>query len=194
MRTRRAWRRPVEPGQYTSFAFGKRCREMGVVSSVGSVGDAYDNAMAESFFATLECELLVRRCFRTQAEAKLAVFEYVEGSYNPRRRHASLGYRSPVAFERALMGQSSVQRFNGMARLPPAGRLHEHQMLGKIDWGDGTVAAPLAIAALGASNAVGFSRVNGRSQSASLNAHRLRFVEERSMIHGGGRPQKINVS
>lgn len=91
--------------QYTSFAFGKRCREMGVVPSVGSVGDAYDNAMAESFFATLECELLDRRCFRTQAEGKLAVFEYLEGFYNQRRRHSSLGYRSPVQFERELSGQ-----------------------------------------------------------------------------------------
>jgi putative transposase len=82
---------------------------MGVVPSVGSVGDAYDNAMAESFFATLECELLDRRSFRTQAEAKLAVFEYLEGFYNPRRRHSSLGYRSPVAFERDLIGQQPTQ-------------------------------------------------------------------------------------
>lgn len=89
--------------QYTSYAFGKRCREMGVVPSVGSVGDAYDNAMAESFFATLECELLDRRRFQTQAEAKLAVFEYIEGFYNPHRRHSSLGYRSPVRFERDLL-------------------------------------------------------------------------------------------
>ena len=88
--------------QYTSFAFGKRCREMGVMPSVGSVGDAYDNAMAESFFATLECELLDRRCFHTQAEAKLAVFEYIEGFYNVRRRHSSLGYRSPIRFEKEL--------------------------------------------------------------------------------------------
>jgi putative transposase len=89
--------------QYTSFAFGKRCREMGVVPSVGSIGDAYDNAMAESFFATLECELLDRRCFHTQAEAKLAVFEFIEGFYNPRRRHSSLGYRSPIRFEQELI-------------------------------------------------------------------------------------------
>lgn len=88
--------------QYTSFAFGKRCQEMHVVPSVGSVGDAYDNAMAESFFASLECELLDRGSFRTQAEAKLAVFEYIEGFYNPRRRHSSLGYRSPVQFEHEL--------------------------------------------------------------------------------------------
>ena len=67
---------------------------------MGSVGDAYDNAMAESFFATLECELLDRRRFKTQAEARMAVFEFIEGFYNPRRRHSSLGYLSPVAFER----------------------------------------------------------------------------------------------
>jgi putative transposase len=96
--------------QYTSFAFGKRCQEMGVVPSVGSVGDAYDNAMAESFFATLECELLDRRSFRTHAEAKLAVFEYLEGFYNPCRRHSSLGYRSPMQFERALNDPSQPQR------------------------------------------------------------------------------------
>ena len=70
--------------------------------SVGSVGDAYDNAMAESFFATLECELLDRRSFRTHAEAKMAIFEWIEGWYNTQRRHSSLGYRSPVRFEREL--------------------------------------------------------------------------------------------
>ena len=67
---------------------------------MGSVGDAYDNAMAESFFATLECELLDRRRFRTQAEARMAVFDFIEGFYNPRRRHSSLGYLSPIDFER----------------------------------------------------------------------------------------------
>ena len=87
--------------QYTSYAFGKRCREMGVVPSMGSVGDCYDNAMAESFFATLECELLDRRKFPTHAEARMAIFEYIEGWYNPHRRHSGLGYRSPVNFERS---------------------------------------------------------------------------------------------
>jgi putative transposase len=87
--------------QYTSYAFGKRCREAGVMPSMGSVGDAYDNAMAESFFATLERELLSRRRFKSQAEAKMAVFEWIEGWYNPHRRHSSLGYRSPVNYERA---------------------------------------------------------------------------------------------
>jgi putative transposase len=91
-----------DPGcQYTSYAFGKRCQEAGVMPSIGSVGDAYDNAMAESFFATLERELLSRRRFRSQAEAKMAVFEWLEGWYNPHRRHSSIGYRSPVNYERA---------------------------------------------------------------------------------------------
>jgi putative transposase len=73
--------------QHTSIKFGKRCREAGVRPSMRSVGD--DNAMAESFFATLECELLDRRRFKTQAEARIAVFEFIEGFYNPRRRHRS---------------------------------------------------------------------------------------------------------
>jgi len=86
--------------QYTSLAFGHRCDAMGVRPSRGSVGDAYDNAMAESFFATLECELLARRRFRTQAEARVAVFRYIEGWYNPHRRHSALGQRSPISYER----------------------------------------------------------------------------------------------
>lgn len=86
--------------QYTSYSFGNRCREMSVMPSMGSVGDAYDNAMAESFFATLEREVLNRRRFKTQAEAKMALFEWIEGWYNRHRRHSSLGYFSPVNFER----------------------------------------------------------------------------------------------
>jgi putative transposase len=86
--------------QYTSYAFGKRCQEAGIMPSMGSVGDAYDNAMAESFFATLEREVLNRRRFRSQAEARMAIFEWIEGWYNPRRRHSGLGYRSPVNYER----------------------------------------------------------------------------------------------
>jgi putative transposase len=86
--------------QYTSIAFGRRCREAGVRPSMGSVGDCYDNALCESFFATLECELLDRHRFRSQAEARLAVFEFIEGWYNPRRRHSSIGYMSPINYER----------------------------------------------------------------------------------------------
>ena len=85
--------------QYTSLAFGKRCTEAGVRPSMGSVGDAYDNAMAESFFSTLEAELLSRRRFTSQAEARMACFSYVEGWYNPVRLHSSLGYRSPMAYK-----------------------------------------------------------------------------------------------
>jgi len=88
--------------QYTSLAFGSRCREAGVRPSMGSVGDAYDNAMCESFFATLEAELLSRYRFQNQAEAEMACFGYIEGWYNPHRRHSGLGYLSPVAFERRL--------------------------------------------------------------------------------------------
>jgi len=92
-------RRPVESGQYTSLAFGARCREAGVRPSLGSVGDCFDNAMCESFFATLECELLDRRRFATKAEARMALFHFIEGWYNPRRRHSALGYDSPIMHE-----------------------------------------------------------------------------------------------
>ncbi len=86
--------------QYTSLAFGNRCKEAGVRPSTGSVGDAYDNAMCESFFATLECELLDRRRFRSHAEARMAVFHFIEGFYNTTRRHSALGYLSPSEYER----------------------------------------------------------------------------------------------
>ena len=88
--------------QYTALAFGQRCEAMGVRPSRGAVGSAYDNAMAESFFATLECELIDRRCFRTQAEARMAIFRYLEGWYNPHRRHSSLGQQSPVNYEKLM--------------------------------------------------------------------------------------------
>jgi putative transposase len=94
--------------QYTSYRFGKRCREMGVMPSMGSVGDAYDNAMAESFFATLERELLNRRRFKTQSEARMAVFEWIEGWYNPHRRHSSLGRVSPINFERRQLAAQAA--------------------------------------------------------------------------------------
>ena len=91
--------------QYTSIAFGLRCKEAGVRPSMGSVGDAYDNAMCESFFATLECELLDRRKFQTKAEARMAIFQFIEGWYNPGRRHSALGYQSPINFERSVHAQ-----------------------------------------------------------------------------------------
>lgn len=94
--------------QYTSIAFGLRCREMNVKPSMGSVGNAYDNAMAESFFATLECELLEQRCFRTQSEARTAIFDFIEGWYNPHRRHSALGYLSPMNYERMFHVQAAA--------------------------------------------------------------------------------------
>ena len=93
-------RRPFESAQYTSIAFGLRCRDAGVRPSMGSVGDCFDNAMCESFFATLECELLDRRHFKTQIEARMAVFEFIEGWYNPHRRHSAIKYLSPIDYER----------------------------------------------------------------------------------------------
>jgi putative transposase len=103
------WNRRPQPGlvhhsdqgcQYTSLAFGRRLRDSEIMASMGSVGDCFDNAVTESFFATLECELLDRHRFRTHAEARVAVFAYLEGFYNPRRRHSALGYLSPADYER----------------------------------------------------------------------------------------------
>ena len=67
--------------------------------SMGSAGDCFDNAMCESFFAALECELLNRRHFKSQIEARMAIFEFIEGWYNPHRRHSALGYLSPIDYE-----------------------------------------------------------------------------------------------
>ena len=103
--------------QYTSVEFGARCRRMGVRLSMGTVGDAYDNAMAESFFATLECELLDRRSWKTKAEARTALFTWIEGWYNPRRRHSSLGQISPDTFERKHEQTEEVPRYNRLEHL-----------------------------------------------------------------------------
>src|SRR5947208_5414687 len=120
--------------QYASIEFGHRCREAGVRPSMGSVGDAYDNAMCESFFATLECELLDRRRFKTQAEARIAVFEFIEGFYNPRRRHSSIGYLSPIRFER---------QFAEVTLQPGA---HEHAVvLAPVKERPGTIAASFTV-------------------------------------------------
>jgi putative transposase len=102
--------------QYTSIAFGDRCERLGVRTSMGSVGDAYDNAMAESFFATLECELLAQKRFKNQHEAQQAIFEWIEGWYNPHRRHSSIEYLSPIEFERRY---AEDVRLGGSAPEPP---------------------------------------------------------------------------
>ena len=100
--------------QYTSIAFGSRCKEMGVRPSMGTVGDAYDNAMAESFFASLECELIARRSWKSQAEARGALFTWIEGWYNPRRRHSGLNYLSPINFERKHPTQRDTSKEHGL--------------------------------------------------------------------------------
>jgi putative transposase len=107
--------------QYTSIAFGERCKKMGVRPSMGTVGDAYDNAMAESFFATLECELIDRRSWPTKTEARMALFTYIEGWYNPRRRHSALGQISPANFESKHNEQTRKETHSGEHGLPTVG-------------------------------------------------------------------------
>lgn len=106
------WRRRPAPGQtivhsdrgaqYTAWAFGHRLRAAGLLGSMGRVASALDNAMMESFFGTLQRELLDRRRWGTRRELANAIFEWIEGWYNPRRRHTGIGSRSPVEYERML--------------------------------------------------------------------------------------------
>jgi putative transposase len=87
-------------GEYTSVAFSTRCRELGITRSMGSVGDCFDNSMMESFFSSLEAEVLDRYRFQTRHEARTEIFSWIEGWYNAHRRHSGLGYVSPREFER----------------------------------------------------------------------------------------------
>ena len=102
------WNRRPAPGAihhsdhgstYTSWAFGHRLREAGLLGSMGSIGDCFDNSVAESFFATLQTELLDRSTWPTREGLAQAVFAFIEGFYNPRRRHSTLGYLSPADYE-----------------------------------------------------------------------------------------------
>jgi putative transposase len=102
--------------QYTSFAFGRRCKEAGIKVSMGNVGDCYDNAMGESFFGSLECELLHQVCLDCPAHARAVIFGWVEGWYNTRRRHSALGYASQIEFERAA---SDVPMLSTIFQSPP---------------------------------------------------------------------------
>ena len=94
--------------QYTALAFTRRCAEAGIERSMGAVGSCYDNAMAESFFATLECELLQRVPFASREQAERELFVFLEGFYNRRRRHSALGYLSPVEFEQAWQSRQKA--------------------------------------------------------------------------------------
>lgn len=92
--------------QYTSWAFGHRLRDAGLLGSMGRVGSAYDNAMMESFFSTLQRELLDRRTWTTRKELASAIFEWIEAWYNPRRRHSRIAYHSPVEHERLYTAEA----------------------------------------------------------------------------------------
>jgi putative transposase len=95
--------------QYTSLSFSKRLEDEGLLPSMGRVGSAYDNALAESFLATLKTELLYRNTWPTRQAARTAIFEYIEGFYNTRRRHSALGYLSPAEFEEVrLVGENAA--------------------------------------------------------------------------------------
>ena len=94
--------------QYTSLALGARLREAGIAASMGAPGSAYDNALAESFFASLETELVDRATWATRAEAALAVFDWIERFYNRVRLHSALGYLSPDEFERRYRSGTSA--------------------------------------------------------------------------------------
>ena len=91
--------RSIEPSQFTSWAFTDRARRAGLLPSLGSVGDPYDNAVAEAFWARMQTELLDRQRWRTRVELVNAIFEYIEGFYNRHRRHSTLDWMSPVEFE-----------------------------------------------------------------------------------------------
>ena len=94
--------------QFTSLAFGSKLRALGIRASMGSVGDCYDHALIESFYATLECELIDRRHWRTREEARLEVFWWLEAVYNRTRRHSSIGYLSPMEYEARLRMTVSI--------------------------------------------------------------------------------------
>jgi len=102
-------RRPLEFAQYTSIDYTQTLADHGVLASVGSIGDAYDNAVAETFFATLKKELVNRRSWPSRLELQSAVFEYIETFYNRRRRHSTLGMVSPAEYEQTQTMEKSIK-------------------------------------------------------------------------------------
>ncbi len=111
------WRRKPDAGlihhtdrgaQYTALSFGERLEEVGIVPSMGRAGSALDNAISESFVASLKCELLHEHRFLSREAARTAIFDYIEGFYNRVRRHSSLGYLSPSDYEQATMEEVAV--------------------------------------------------------------------------------------
>ncbi len=133
------WQRRPAPGaihhadhgsQYTSWAFGQRLHAAGLLGSMGSVGDALDNALVESFFASLQTELLNRSPWASPAELAGAVFAYLEGFYNPTRRHSALGYLSPADYEKAATRRPAEQRHDAQAPHCPSPGTRGHSTSG----------------------------------------------------------------
>ena len=93
-------RRSFESAQYTSEQFRALMADNGVACSMSRSGNVWDNAAMESFFSSLKTERTARKTYRSRSEAKADVFDYIERFYNPKRRHSTLGYLSPIAFER----------------------------------------------------------------------------------------------
>jgi transposase InsO family protein len=114
-------RRPLEPGQYTAIRFAQRLADAGIAASMGSVGDSFDNALAESFFSTLKVELVYRTSFRTREEADLALFRYVDGWYNPHRIQKALGWQSPDEYEAAYWARLAAQPEPATVQSDPVG-------------------------------------------------------------------------
>ncbi len=98
--------------QYTSLAFGKTLRESGLVASMGSRGDAFDNAACESCISTLKVEWIKRHRYDSRDQARLSIFQYIETFYNPRRRHSSLAGISPDEFERRFQNRRQEQEID----------------------------------------------------------------------------------
>jgi putative transposase len=105
-------RRPIESAQYGSLAFGRTLRESGLVASMGSRGDAFDNAACESVISTLKVEWIKRHRYRSRDEARLSVFRYIETFYNPRRRHSALGGISPDEYEMRCLNRQEAEMIN----------------------------------------------------------------------------------
>ena len=104
------WSTPIKaPRQFTSWAFTRRAQESGLVPSMGSIGDCFDNAMAESFWARMQVELLNRKRWRTRIELANAIFEYLEIFHNRQRRHSAIGMHTPIEYETIHQNQPTAQ-------------------------------------------------------------------------------------
>jgi len=128
-------RRPVESTQYVSLAFGQAAGKAGIARSMGSRGDCFDNAVAESFFATLKKELVHRRPWPTRRELTSELFEYIEAFYNPIRRHSTLGMLSPIDFEEQSISPTPNTQASPESANPSeeAGELQaEHRLVGPL--------------------------------------------------------------